>query len=87
MIGNPPWDRIKLQEVEWFASRAPELALAPTAAARRTMIRELRDQEDPLADDFDAAKDRADGLGQLVRTFGTLSAAGRRRHQPLLAVR
>ena len=75
VIGNPPWDRIKLQEVEWFASRAPELALAPTAAARRTMIRELRDQEDPLADDFDDAKDRADGLGQLVRRSG---------HYPLL---
>ena len=23
VIGNPPWDRIKLQEVEWFATRAP----------------------------------------------------------------
>ena len=21
IIGNPPWDRIKLQEVEWFATR------------------------------------------------------------------
>ena len=29
IIGNPPWDRIKLQEVEWFATRSPELALAP----------------------------------------------------------
>ena len=76
VIGNPPWDRIKLQEVEWFASRAPELALAPTAAARRTMIRELRDQEDPLADDFDAAKERADGLGQLVRSSGHFPLLG-----------
>ena len=75
VIGNPPWDRIKLQEVEWFASRAPDIALAPTAAARRVMIRELREQEDPLADDFDDAKDRADGLGLLVRGSG---------HYPLL---
>ena len=75
VIGNPPWDRIKLQEVEWFASRAPDIALAPTAAARRVMIRELREQEDPLADDFDEAKYRADGLGQLVRISG---------HYPLL---
>ena len=42
VIGNPPWDRIKLQEVEWFATRRPELALAPTAAARRAGIRKLR---------------------------------------------
>ena len=75
VIGNPPWDRIKLQEVEWFASRAPELALAPTAAARRTAIQGLRERGGPLADDFDAAKSRADGLGQLVRGSG---------HYPLL---
>ena len=32
VIGNPPWDRIKLQEVEWFATRAPDIARLPTAA-------------------------------------------------------
>ncbi len=75
VIGNPPWDRIKLQEVEWFATRAPELARAPTAAARRKAIGELRAQGDPLAAAFDRAKARADGLGKLVRASG---------HYPLL---
>ena len=75
VIGNPPWDRIKLQEVEWFASRSPELALAPTAAARRTGIQKLRDQGVPLAAEFDAAKRRADKLAQLIRASG---------HYPLL---
>ena len=49
VIGNPPWDRIKLQEVEWFATRDPDLARAPTAAARREGIKRLRQQHDPLA--------------------------------------
>ena len=75
IIGNPPWDRIKLQEVEWFATRSPELALAPTAAARRRGIKQLRDEGDPLAAEFDAAKLRADRLGQLIRASG---------HYPLL---
>ena len=75
IIGNPPWDRIKLQEVEWFAPRAPELTLAPTAAARRTGIQRLRDQGAPLAAEFDAAKARADSLSQMVRASG---------HYPLL---
>ena len=44
VIGNPPWDRIKLQEVEWFATRDPHLARAPTAAARREGIKRLREQ-------------------------------------------
>ena len=75
MIGNPPWDRIKLQEVEWFATRSPDLALAPTAAARRTGIQRLRDEGVPLAAEFDAAKERADKLGELIRASG---------HYPLL---
>ena len=75
VIGNPPWDRIKLQEVEWFATRSPELALAPTAAARRSAIKELRDNGDGLAAEFDSAKEQADTLGRLVRTSG---------HYPLL---
>ena len=67
VIGNPPWDRIKLQEVEWFATRSLELALAPTAAARKAGIQRLRDKDAPLADEFDAAKERAEGLGAMVR--------------------
>ena len=77
VIGNPPWDRIKLQEVEWFASRRPELALAPTAAARRTGIRRMRADGDPLVEDFDDAKDRADRLGQVVRGSGHYPLLGR----------
>ena len=70
VIGNPPWDRIKLQEVEWFSTRSPELALAPTAAARKTGIQQLRDKGAPLADEFDDAKERADKLGESVRASG-----------------
>ena len=76
VIGNPPWDRIKLQEVEWFAPRAPDLALAPTAAARRRGIQKLRAAGDPLADAFDDAKTRADTLGQLMRACGDYPLLG-----------
>jgi hypothetical protein len=30
VLGNPPWERIKLQEQEFFAAREPEIA-APNA--------------------------------------------------------
>ena len=70
VIGNPPWDRIKLQEVEWFATRDLELALAPTAAARRKGIQQLRDQGASLADEFDTAKAQAESLSQMVRSGG-----------------
>ena len=76
VIGNPPWDRIKLQEVEWFASRSPELALAPTAAARRSGFQRLREEGSPLAGEFDTAKDRADRMGSIARSSGDYPLLG-----------
>jgi hypothetical protein len=52
VIGNPPWDRMKLQEVEWFAARVPEIAHAQRAADRRRMVKKLQDRGDPIAADY-----------------------------------
>ncbi len=38
VLGNPPWERIKLQEQEFFAARSPEIAQAPNASARKRLI-------------------------------------------------
>ena len=41
MLGNPPWERIKLQEKEFFAERKQAIAEARTAAERSKLIRAL----------------------------------------------
>jgi hypothetical protein len=41
VLGNPPWERIKLQEKEFFADKSSEIANARTAAARRKLIKKL----------------------------------------------
>ena len=76
VIGNPPWDRIKLQEVEWFAIRDPEIALAATAAARKAGIGRLRAEGAPLVEQFDAAGERAESLSRMVRTSGHFPLLG-----------
>ena len=38
VIGNPPWERIKLQEQEFFAVRDAEIATAPNKAERDNLI-------------------------------------------------
>ncbi len=70
VIGNPPWDRMKLQQVEWFAARRPEIAMAPRAADRRRMIAALEEEGDPLADDFRLASERATDAARVARTSG-----------------
>ena len=39
VLGNPPWERIKLQEQEFFAARSPEIAGARNKAARARLDR------------------------------------------------
>jgi len=48
VIGNPPWDRIKLQEVEWFAERDHAIAAQPRAADRERLIQQLKRKKSPL---------------------------------------
>ncbi|MDO3624181.1 N-6 DNA methylase [Ralstonia pseudosolanacearum] len=42
MLGNPPWERIKLQEEEFFATRSPLVASAKNKAERALRIELLR---------------------------------------------
>ena len=70
VIGNPPWDRMKLQQVEWFAARRREIAMAPRAADRKGMIAALEKAGDPLARDFRLASERAAAAARVARTSG-----------------
>ena len=76
VIGNPPWDRIKMQELEWFATREPELAHLPTAADRRKGIRRLRERGSPVVTEFDAAKARSENLSRMARSYGDFPLLG-----------
>ncbi|MGB2015193.1 MAG: Eco57I restriction-modification methylase domain-containing protein, partial [Flavobacteriales bacterium] len=41
MLGNPPWERVKIQRVEWFAQRLPSINAVSTSAKRKAAIAEL----------------------------------------------
>ena len=61
---------MKLQQVEWFAARRPEIARAQRASDRKRMIRELRERGDPLTADFERANERAESGLRVARTGG-----------------
>jgi hypothetical protein len=70
VIGNPPWDRMKLQEVEWFADRVPEIARQGRAADRKRMIARLRAAGGDLADAFAEAEWAAEAAARVAREGG-----------------
>lgn len=70
VIGNPPWDRIKLQQVEWFAARKREIAVAQRASDRTRMIGALAATDDPLSRDYAKANERAEAATRMARSTG-----------------
>ncbi len=66
IIGNPPWDRIKLQEVEWFAERLPAIAAQPRAADRKRLVAELQQKSSPLWAQYAQATERAEANARVL---------------------
>ncbi len=78
VLGNPPWERIKLQEKEFFASQNAEIANAVNKAAREKLIKELPKKNPELAQAFEDAKHDAEAQGKFIRESGRfpLTAVG-----------
>lgn len=77
VLGNPPWERIKLQEQEFFASLSPEIAEAATASERKKLIQALPDHEPALWDAWRAASRQAEGQSHFVRSSGRYPLCGK----------
>ncbi|MBI1241487.1 MAG: N-6 DNA methylase [Nostoc sp. RI_552] len=78
VLGNPPWERIKLQEKEFFGSRSLEIAKAQNKAAREKLIKELPQKNPALGQAFENAKHSADAQSKFIRESGRfpLTAVG-----------
>ena len=70
VIGNPPWERMKLQEREFFDTVFPEIASAVNAATRRKLIAELKKTHPELHRRYTEAKAAAETALAAVRASG-----------------
>ena len=70
IVGNPPWERMRMEEVEWFVERRPEIASAETANARNQLVEKLREDGDPLAKEYDMASQNIAIARQTARDCG-----------------
>jgi hypothetical protein len=79
ILGNPVWETLQMNEQEFFAQRAPEIADAPNAAARKKLIAELPRTRPELNREWADAFRESEGARQLIRESGRypLTAVGK----------
>lgn len=81
LLGNPPWERIKLQEEEFFASRSQLIASAQHKAERGRLIAALAEAEADSAerrlyDDFIGARRNAEATSLFAHDSGRYPLTG-----------
>ena len=80
ILGNPPWEKIKLQEREFFAAKAPHIANAQTAALRTKMIQALATsanlEERQLHTEYEKSLRQQEGANKFGRQSGRYPLTG-----------
>ena len=79
MCGNPPWDKIKVEDKKWFESQGrADIVNAGTAAQRKKAIANLPTTDPELYQNYIEALENAEAQSRFVRLSGrfNLTATG-----------
>ncbi|HMV65833.1 MAG TPA: N-6 DNA methylase [Myxococcota bacterium] len=77
VLGNPPWERVKLQEQEFFASRDDTITGALNASERKKLIAELPVRDPDLWEEWSRETRVAQGTSHFVRQSGRYPLCGK----------
>ncbi|MDR1350101.1 MAG: hypothetical protein LBJ59_04850, partial [Zoogloeaceae bacterium] len=66
VIGNPPWDKIRFEEVPWFSERNETIAKEVRAADRKQLISELERKRAPLWNEYVNAVECAEANARVL---------------------
>jgi hypothetical protein len=75
VLGNPPWEKLQTEELQFFSMRAPDIANL-AGAKRKAAIAELQKSNPSLADEWSIAKRFDGGLISLIRNSGRYPLSG-----------
>jgi hypothetical protein len=77
VIGNPPWERVKVQDREFFSLTDPETAEAVSAADRKRRIAAMPTANPELHASYVAARERAQKMLDYARDGGRYPLTGK----------
>jgi SOS-response transcriptional repressor LexA len=76
IIGNPPWEKVQLEEKQFFETRRPEVAVA-TSNARRKLLAALADEDPTLWQEWQKALRECEGEVHLLKYSGRFTFSGK----------
>ncbi len=79
MCGNPPWDKLQMEEEKWFSGRNNDIVDAANQSARKKKIAALQTSDPLLYEEFQNASDSIASQSNFVKNSGRfpLTAVGK----------
>jgi len=76
VLGNPPWEKINLKDVEFFAETHPHIANAANKAERKRFLEQLRIDEPSAYASYELEKEMHDRTSHFFRFSGYFPFTG-----------
>jgi len=76
VIGNPPWEKPKLSQKEWFAGRNNKISALDSTTERNNEINSLEDDNPELYEQWKDAQGRTDSMLKFLRESGRFELSG-----------
>lgn len=76
LLANPPWERIKLQEKEFFIEHDKRISEASNAAARKRLIDDLKKDNPDLLEKFHQALHESEASAKFIRSSARYPLTG-----------
>lgn len=77
MLGNPPWERIKLQEKEFFKGKNEKVVKASNTSKRKKIIQELQIIDPELFQHYSTALKTSESTSKFIRDSNIFPLTGR----------
>lgn len=77
MLGNPPWERVKLQEKEFFKNKDNTIVEAANASSRKKQIAKLEFSNPELFKEYESTLHNAECFSKFLRSSNLFPLTGR----------
>jgi hypothetical protein len=76
VLSNPPWERVKLQEKEFFHGKDENIAGARNSSIRKALINKISDSNKSLHKEFETAVYESESISKFLRSSGVYPLTG-----------
>ena len=77
MCGNPPWDKLQMEDEKWFVGKDDSIVNAANQAARNKKIEQLKETNSALYHEYVSARESVASQSKFIKSSGRFSLTNR----------